>query len=66
MKVGVLSVNYPKFLLIQVLYTPGIYLRDNSMDVRKVQMDELIRYALRIPQEEIESKRLKKDVAHPQ
>ena len=65
-KVGILSVNYPKLVVIQVLYTPGIYLREGNFEVRNTQIDELIRYTLRIPQEEIDSKRLKRDLSHLQ
>ena len=34
--------------------------------MRNTQIDELIRYTLRIPQEEIDSKRLKRDLSHLQ
>ena len=61
-KVGTLTVNYPKFLLVQVTYAPSIYNREDnrgSNTWKQAQVDELVRYCLRIEQAEIEQKRLK-------
>ena len=61
-RIGALTVNYPKFLLVQVSYPPSVYLREENRDTemwKQSQIDELLRYCLHIEQAEVNLKRLK-------
>ena len=47
-RVGCLTVNFPKFLLVQVYYEPSVFIRENNFDWQQAQVDELIKFSLRI------------------
>jgi len=57
-KVGSLIVDYPKFLLVQISYEPSIFIRNNTFPSQQMQVDELIRYSLRIDQKKLNQLRL--------
>lgn len=60
-RVGSLSVSYPKFLIVQVVYEPSVFYKgDREQNNYQSQIDELIRYSLRISQTELVRMRMER------